>query len=255
MNQSRKILGIDVGGTKIAAGLVDKSFHISRVSVLPTSHKDLTKQLLNIIESFNGFDAIGLGMPGQVLPNGLVNRLGNIPNFKPINVKEMLEKKFRVRVSVINDAKAFALAEARIGAGKAFASVAGVILGTGIGVGFVQNGQVYFGANSLAGEIGHMELPNGKFLEEIVRQDGPFKNARQAQKYLRTLMSVVVRSMDPEIIVVGGGWSGLAGMEKELKQIIKTLRKFPVKTLVKVSKLKHAGVIGAALFAIKNQKS
>ena len=241
------ILGIDVGGTKIAVGLVDKSFKVIKNRLLPTSQTDLMAQLVHLIESYKDYSAIGLGMPGQVLPDGMVNNLGNVSNFKPVNLKNLLEKKFKVPVSVINDAKAFALAEATVGSGKDHDTVAGIILGTGIGCGFISKGKVYLGYNSLAGEIGHFEMPSGKFFEEEVRVAGPFKNAAAARKYLRSLVSFVVRSIDPEIIVVGGGWSKLPGMQKELETVIKTLRKFPVKTKIKVSSLKHAGIIGAVL--------
>ena len=242
----KQILGIDVGGTKIAAGLVDTKFRVSNVTVIPTLHTDLLGQTRRLIADYKGFSGIGLGMPGQVLADGVVKSLGNVP-WKSINLKQEFISKFRVPVSVMNDTKAFAMAQALVGEGKNFKTVAGVILGTGIGVGFISDKKVYFGANRLAGEIGHFEMPNGKFFEQEVREAGPFKNAKQAHRFLRSLLTFIVRSFDPEIIIVGGGWGGLPGMQTELEYIIKNLKKFPIKTKVKVSKLKHSGIIGAAL--------
>ena len=202
---------------------------------------------MDLIASYGCVDAIGIGMPGQVLPSGEVKKLGNIKHWKTVNLKKLLEKRFKVPVNVINDAKAFTLAEAVVGGGRNFRSVVGIILGTGIGSGIVFDRQIYIGSNSLAGEIGHIELLNGQFLEQEVRKAGRFNKASDARRFLRTLISVIVRSVDPEIILVGGGWSRIPGMQKELEAIVRTLRKFPPKTKVKVSKLNHAGIIGACL--------
>ena len=246
-------LGIDVGGTKIAAGLVDSNHKVSKVIIIPTSQTDLLGQLENLITSYTGFEAIGLGLPGLVKPNGEVVRLPNILKFKHKNLRKYLNNKFKVPVNVVNDAKAFALAEALIGSGKKVKTLAGVILGTGIGVGLVSNKKIYFGRNILAGEIGGVEMPDGRTLEQQVKSSGPFKNAKQAHKYLRSLVSFIVQSVDPDMIVVGGGWSTLPGMQQEFNQILRTLKKHAIKTKVLISKLKHAGIIGAVL-ALKAER-
>lgn len=245
-------LGIDVGGTKIAAGLVTKQGKLSQLTVVPTSHENLRNQIFHLVESFDGFSVIGLGLPGRVLDSGMVNRLPNIRNYEPTNFKTLLERRFKVPVAVVNDTKAFAFAESLKGDGKKFRIVAGVILGTGIAVGLVIDKQIYFGENSLAGEMGHFIMPNRETFEKYVRHAGKFKKARDAKKYLRLLLNYIVRSFDPQIIVLGGGWSTLPGMEQVWKELVSEIRK-PNKTLVKVSKLKHAGLIGAALFAMKQK--
>jgi glucokinase len=245
------ILGIDIGGTKIATGLVDFRGKVTQFYQEPTQKKAILTQLNGIIGRYPHFSAIGIGFPGRVLPSGRVVHMANIPNFKSTNIKAMLEEKFKVPVTVDNDAKNFALAEATIGAGKHSNSVAGVTLGTGIGVGIVIGRKVYYGKNFLAGELGHTLMLDGKSFEQHVKQAGRFRNARQAQKYLLTLLSMIVRSFDPDVIVFGGGWSKLAGMETVLKGLLKNIHKTPVKTKVKVSRLSHAGIIGAALLAKK----
>ncbi|OGE82407.1 MAG: hypothetical protein A3B10_02940 [Candidatus Doudnabacteria bacterium RIFCSPLOWO2_01_FULL_44_21] len=243
----KQILGIDVGGTKIAAGLVDKSFRVSKIKVLRTSQTDLISQLRDLVLSYHNFDAIGIGVPGQVLSSGLVVHLPNIQHLKLVNLKQVFQKKFCVPVNVMNDAKAFALAEAILGSGKKFNIVVGVILGTGIGVGIVMNKKIYFGANSIAGEMGHFVIPNGKTFEQYVKRAGNFKNARYARKYLELLLYFITRSFDPEIIIVGGGWSRLKGMQQLFDELIRNNQRFQIKTLVKISQLKHAGIIGAVL--------
>lgn len=247
----KQILGIDVGGTKIAAGLVDNRFRLSRVTIIPTSQMDLVGQLTRLIQDYEGFSGIGVGISGQVLANGRVIRLPNIPSFKPINLKKFLVKKFKTTTSVINDAKAFGLAEARIGSGSKYKSVAGMILGTGIGVGVVINKKVYFGKDGLAGEFEHTALLDGKMIRDYRHTEGGFKNVQTVKKYLKTMLSAVVLSFNPDIIILGGGWSKLAGMEKLANALTKNVGGYQNVTPVKISKLKHAGIIGAALPLLK----
>src|SRR3989338_11705337 len=122
----KKILGIDVGGTKIAAGLVDGNFKLTQIKVLATSQTGLLKQISQIISSYKGFSGIALAMPGRVLGDGMMYSMANIRGVEPTNIKKFFSK-FKVPVSVINDAKAFALAESQIGSGKGYNTVAGVV--------------------------------------------------------------------------------------------------------------------------------
>jgi len=240
-----------VGGTKIAGGLVDSRFRVRNVTVMPTSQTDLVGQLTRLIRDYEGFGGIGLGISGQVLANGMVIRLPNISKFKPTNLKKLLVRKFKVPASVINDAKAFGLAEATIGSGSKYKSVAGMILGTGIGVGVVINKKVYFGKDGLAGEFEHTALLDGKMIRDYRHREGEFKNAQTVKKYLKTMLSAVVLSFNPDIIILGGGWSKLVGMEKLANALTKNVGGYQNVTPVKISKLKHAGIIGAALPLLK----
>lgn len=245
------ILGIDVGGTKIVAGLVDHKYKVTQVSQMPTSQTDLVGQLIRLIESYDDFDAIGLGLPGQVLRWGIVTKLGNIQNWEALNVKKLLERKFKVSVNVMNDTKAFALAEATIGLGKDFETVAGIILGTGIGVGIVIDKKIYFGKDGLAGEFEHISLLDGKMIRHHRRMIKSFDRISQSRKFLRTILSITVLSFNPDLIVLGGGWSKLAGTEKLANELTKDVGGYKNITPVKISKLKHAGIIGAVLPLLK----
>src|SRR3989338_8448853 len=83
-------LGIDVGGTKIAAGLVDKAFKVHQVRVLATSQTNLPAQLIKLIENFRGFSAIGLGVPSpDISADGMVRVLPNVKGFKKTNLKKL----------------------------------------------------------------------------------------------------------------------------------------------------------------------
>ncbi len=245
------VLGIDVGGTKIAAGLVDKYYRVTKAKVLPTSQADLTGQLIRLIGSYENFEAIGLALPGPVSPNGFVGRLPNVKNFKPVNFKKLLSSRFKIPVKIINDAKAFTLAEAILGSGRDYKTVAGVILGTGIGSGLVKNKKIYDSKNPLAGEIGHVAVKKGLTLEQLMQRVPKYTKPAQAEKIAALVLSLVVRTTDPDIVVFGGGRMTLPGMEGILRRSLKLGIKHPVKTKVKVSKLKHAGIIGAALPLLK----
>jgi predicted NBD/HSP70 family sugar kinase len=243
------VLGIDVGGTKIAAGLVDQAYSVSNLAIVPTSQTDLAGQLIDLIGSYQNFFGIGLALPGQILPSGLVTRLPNIKNFKPTNLQKFLENKFRVPVTVINDAKAFAYAEAMIGQAQNNKVVAGVILGTGIGVGIVIGKQIYFGKDGVAGELEHIEMLDGIMFRQRWHQAGKFENAAEAKQYLRTLFDMVIFSFNPDIILLGGGWSNIPDMEELANTLTTNPGDYESETPVKISTLKYPGLIGAALLA------
>jgi predicted NBD/HSP70 family sugar kinase len=243
----KQILGIDVGGTKIAIGLVDESLTITQLQIVPTSQTDLLGQLKQLISEYKGFKGIGFAMPGQVLANGEVLKLSNIPKFKSINLKKLMASKYKLPISVMNDAKAFALAEAMVGAGKNDEVVVGLILGTGIGAGVVVNGEVYFGKDGLAGEFEHVVLPDGKMVRAYRKAAGVFRHKDETKMILQTLLSMVILGFNPDVVVLGGGWSKLAGMEKLASQLAKNIGDYKTVTKIRVSKMVHPGVIGAVL--------
>ncbi len=233
------ILGIDVGGTKIAAGLVDKTYKVRKVKTLATSQNDLLGQLLKLSGSYKGFKGIGLGLPGLIRPNGFVLSLGNIPKFKPVNLKTLFQKRFAVPVSIMNDARAFSLAEATVGEGKGVQTVLGVILGTGIGSGLVKNKKIQSAKGPVGGEIGLVKLGN-KTLEQTMKRRG--NTAKQLEPIMRAIIMLATRLADPDLIIFGGGRTTYNGMNE-------LVRRLNIKA--RVSKLKHAGVIGAALPLLK----
>ncbi len=235
----KQILGIDVGGSKIASGLVDPKLKISKVRITPTSQADLLEQLTRRIASYQGFEAIAVAMPGVVKSNGFIQNLPNVKGFPAINLKSYLKKKFRLPVQVINDAQAFALAEAIVGAGKEAQTVLGVILGTGIGSGLVRNKKIQPPRGPVGGEIGRVRM--GKLtLEQIMQQRG--NSAKQLEPIMRAIIMLATRYADPEIIVFGGGRTNYPRMQQLTKRLNLKAR---------ISKLKHAGILGAALTVLK----
>jgi glucokinase len=248
----KPILGIDIGGTKIAYALVDKNYKTSQVKILPTPQKNLLAKIEEIIQTHKSdVFGVGIGLPGIVINNSIVKNLPNIANFKPINLKNHLEKKFRLPIWIENDANAFTLAESLLGAGKNFSTVVGITLGTGIGSGIVINKKLVRGLQGLAGEFGHFIMPDGSYFEHFVHKCGPYKNFSQAKKYLSLLINFAVRSIDPDCIIVGCGWKNIITSEKNLTKLLPAVAGKKVVTKIKSTKVANAAIIGAALPLLK----
>lgn len=164
MKQFKKvILGIDIGGTKIAGALVSSGRLIT-----PIYHERTPqgKKILNIVERFyNKFSkqyliaGVGISTAGMVSDLGrIVGSTGNIPGWQGTKVKEILQKKYHLPVVVENDANSAAYAEYQIGSAKGANPLLMITLGTGVGGGLVVDGKLVRGAHFAGGEIGHIKL-------------------------------------------------------------------------------------------------
>ena len=140
------ILAIDIGGTFIKFGLVDDDFSISNQSKksTPTTIDDFWRTLESIGSSFeNGISGIAIACPGEInSKRGFVFKGGLIPYLTAIPLGTRLSKIFQLPVKVINDADAAALAEARYGSLQDLDCGAALVLGTGVGLGLVLQGDL-----------------------------------------------------------------------------------------------------------------
>lgn len=162
----KKVLGIDIGGTKIRMGVVDQNGEVLADITVPTElplYPYLEEQVLKIKGEFPDIAGVGIGTRGMVdAETGTVTFEKELPGWEGTPVKSLLEAATGLRVELNNDANCAALAEARIGAGSNYSKVACITVGTGLGGGFIFDGQVLNGANGGGGEIGHLILyPNG----------------------------------------------------------------------------------------------
>ena len=162
----KKVLGIDIGGTKIRMGVVDEKGEVLADITVPTElplYPYLEEQVLKIQGEFPDIAGIGIGTRGMVdAETGTVTFEKELPGWEGTPVKSLLETATGLRVELNNDANCAALAEARIGAASEYSKVACITVGTGLGGGFIFDGQVFNGANGGGGEIGHLILyPNG----------------------------------------------------------------------------------------------
>jgi glucokinase len=163
------ILGVDIGGTKVEAGLVTPSGEVLISERVPMSargsDKDALKSVSAAIDALRRdprarhAKAIGIAVPGWVDSNrGLVVDATNLPCWKQYPLARKVGDHYRLPALLANDANAAALSESTWGAGAGYKHMFYVTLGTGIGVGMVLNGKLFAGTTGAAGEGGHMTI-------------------------------------------------------------------------------------------------
>jgi glucokinase len=166
-----RIVGVDIGGTKIAAGIVDCKGEISAQIRTPmVADRDaadalaavlsaINSLLANAPESQHSITGIGICAPGPLDPKtGIVINPPNLRCWRNFPLAAEIEKAYRVPVKIENDANAAALAESYWGAGRGYQHIFYTSLGTGIGTGLVFDGKIYNGRTGAAAEGGHMSI-------------------------------------------------------------------------------------------------
>ncbi len=170
-SQQPLYLGVDIGGTKVAAGLVDSRGNILyKTRVLMPSRGSETEALSAVEQSIaaaleskprlrKSVAAIGISSPGPLDPRkGIIINPPNLPCWRNFHIVKKLKAAAHLPVHLDNDANAAGLAEAIWGAGKGYESVFYATLGTGIGTGIVFNRRIYHGRTGSAAEGGHVSI-------------------------------------------------------------------------------------------------
>ncbi len=164
-------IGIDLGGTNIAVGLVSEKLEIVRKLSIPTEAQrapelivaDMAKVCRDLIAAENvdisEIESVGIASPGTVnTETGVIEYANNLP-FRKFPLVELLRRDFPVdKISVANDANAAAWGEAVAGAAKGSHNSVMITLGTGVGGGIVINDKIYSGFNGAGGELGHIVI-------------------------------------------------------------------------------------------------
>ena len=163
-------VGVDLGGTNIAVGVVNENLNIIGRAKLKTNvprpaeaiFSDIAKAVLIAIDDarikLEEVQSVGVGTPGSVnKAKGMIEFANNL-DFNKVPAKEMLEEKLGRPVYLDNDANCAALGEAIAGVGKGVSSFVAITLGTGVGSGIVIDGKIVGGVNFAAGEMGHMVI-------------------------------------------------------------------------------------------------
>lgn len=166
----KKVIGIDIGGTKINASLVDEEGNIIDKKEVPTEADKGRDAVLNNIKDviyaldYKEAEAIGIGTPGFIdSENGIVTFAGNIKGWTGLNLKEAVESFVDLPVFVENDANIALVAEKWIGAAKDYDNIVMITLGTGLGGAVYSDGQMLRGSNFQGAELGHLILyPGGR---------------------------------------------------------------------------------------------
>jgi len=160
------IIGIDIGGTSTKIGLVDEGKVIAQVNLPTTGHAsaeafaDALADAIRQLTTNNGQlpTAIGIGAPNANQHTGIIEMAPNLPWKHDVPLARMVELRTGIPSMLGNDANVAALGEWRYGAGKGCKDLLMVTLGTGVGSGFIVNGQLMLGSHGNAGEVGHMTI-------------------------------------------------------------------------------------------------
>ena len=167
-------IGIDIGGTGTKFGIVDKDGNVLFSGEMSTKkHKEIESfidelhdHLSELIENAGGIGrirGIGVGAPNGNFYTGNIEYAPNLPWSGVIPIARMMSDKFQLPVTLTNDANAAAIGEMMYGAAKGMRDFIMITLGTGVGSGIVANGQLIYGHDGFAGELGHtIVIPDGR---------------------------------------------------------------------------------------------
>ncbi len=160
------VLGIDIGGTSTALGIADRRGTIVAQNEMPTTGHDtvynfidaLAKQAEIMMKQVGRerIVGVGIGAPNANFYTGEIAYAPNLPWEGVIPLAKLVAEAMRLKVTITNDANAAALGEMTYGAAKGMKDFVLVTLGTGLGSGFVANGQLIYGHDGFAGELGHV---------------------------------------------------------------------------------------------------
>jgi len=285
----RYIVGIDLGGTKIAAALANPKGKILNQITIPTEAKkgpqavlSNLKRAIKAVSQSHRISSIGVSAAGPIdHRTGVIKDPPNLP-FKKLDLKQGLRKFFKVPVYIENDANAAALAEFKFGSGRKAKNFIFVTISTGIGGGIIINGKLYRGANGAAGEIGHMVIdkngpkcgcglpgdmealgsgrafkPDPIAVEKAAKKGKAWakKNIDKVARDLGYGFASLINIFNPEMIIVGGGISNMG--EILFKPLRRYAKKFalplPAKTVKIVgARFKNdAALMGAVAICIQ----
>ncbi len=246
-----RVIGVDLGGTKILAGLVARDGSIGRTIEIPTpdgSAEDVLGAVDGVVADLltDGASAIGYGVPLNIdRRTGVALRAVNLP-IHEVHFPARARERYGLPAGVENDGNAAALAEWRHGAGRGASDVIMLTLGTGVGGGIVIDGHLYRGWAELGHTVvvadgppcqgnchgrGHLEAvasglaadraaaelygPEGDAPLLVARARGGDASAVEALAEIGRLLGIAVGSMinifDPDVVIVGGGFGAAAG--------------------------------------------
>jgi glucokinase len=290
-----RTIGVDVGGTKIAAGVIDREGRIGPRLERPTptgSQEDLLAALDEMVEELRGESvmAIGFGLPSTIdQRSGRAISSVHIP-LADLDFRERMRGRFSLPVGIDNDANAATLAEWQIGAGREARYMVMLTLGTGVGGGLVLDGKMYRGAVGAAAELGHMVLmyggepcggtceghghfeqfASGRAADRAAREtlgeaatarelvaaaregnDAALEAMREIGRRLGAGIGTLVNVFDPELVVLGGGFSSALDLLLEpAREVVAQEALPPGRTSVRIVPAElgsEAGLIGAGL--------
>lgn len=269
------IIAIDLGGTKIRAGLINDG-NVSNILYEPCnakgSEQDVIDQICGMIDSLMNPEvkAIGIGVPSVVdAEKGIIYDVVAIPSWKEVHLKEILEAKYGIPVSVDNDCNCFAIGVAKYGEARPFKNSVCVTLGTGVGSGIIIDHKLYRGSNTGAGEIGSIPYldkdyeyycssrffegkgTTGKEMTVAAAKGDAYALAMMDEfgTHVGKLLQLILFAFDTDAVVLGGGIINNFDFFKDA--MYRELQNFPYKKTLENFKviccsMEHVGLFGAA---------
>lgn len=266
------VLGIDIGGTYLKIGRVENGI-IAKQTFNSVDNKATEEETLSSL--FEAIDrvinsdvtAIGIGVPAVVDPvTGIVYDVQNIPSWKEVALREIVEQRYNIPVYLNNDANCFALGEKIFGKGKNYENFIGLSIGTGIGMGIIINNGLYNGVLCGAGEVGMLPYKDG-IMEEYSSSFFFSKNYHQSAEelslsaakgnkdalqayaefglHLGECIKSILYMYAPEAIILGGSISKSFPLFKESLEL--SLKSFAYQKQIENLKIETSNYEGIAI--------
>ena len=272
--KSEMILGIDMGGTNVRAGLVKNGIATNIISQRINAGgtvEEVMNEVFKLTDKViqNEVKAIGIGFPGLSV-NGIAYDVYNIPSWKEVSLQQLMEQRYQRPVLINNDSNCFTLGEFYFGKGRGYDSMIGLTIGTGLGAGIIIHKKLYSGKAGGAGEFGMIPYldkfyeyyASGQFFKNVYGIDGEtvYTNAMQGDaasikmyeafgKHFGNAIITILYAMDIELIVLGGSirhafplFSKTMWEQIQTLELKRGLHEFKIE----VSELANSAILGAA---------
>ena len=299
-DDATRVIGVDVGGTKVLAAVVSRDGSLGSRLERPTdvsSEHALLAMLDGVVEELRAGDpevaAIGFGLPSRIdQRRGRAVASVNVP-LSDVDFRDRMRERHTLPVGIDNDANAAAIAEWRAGAARGARHVVMLTLGTGVGGGLILDGAPYRGATGSGAELGHIVLEldgppcrcggrghlesfaTGVAADRVARERiGPESNAHDLVRrgragepaavealagigrYVGAAIASFVNALEPELIVIGGGFGEAAGelLLGSAREVLTQDGLSPGRENVRIVGAQlgtDAGVIGAGMLAFE----
>jgi glucokinase len=205
------VVGVDIGGTGTKFGIVDNVGNVLFASEISTKkHKEvysfideLYQELSILIEKVGGvgrIKGIGVGAPNGNVYTGTIEYAPNLPWKGIIPLAKMLQDKFKIPVRLTNDANAAAVGEMMYGAAQGMKDFIMITLGTGVGSGIVANGQLIYGHDGFAGELGHTIIIPGGRLHAGTGKRGSLESYASATGVTESALEILNQTDRPSLL-------------------------------------------------------
>jgi predicted NBD/HSP70 family sugar kinase len=280
-----KLLTLDIGGTSIKYALFsDGKLGLQAAFPTPNTRARFDEKLTEIVEAFKQnekIDGVAISSPGAVnKATGVIEGASALPYIHNFNIHSEFEKRFKLPVSIENDANCAALAEVKFGAAKGLSDVLFLVLGTGVGGAIVLDGKIHHGKHLFAGEFGFMLMDNEQSFSSLgtavnmasrynartgenLSGKAVFEQAFAGNEIAKEEMDIflynvakgifnLTYSFDPECVIIGGGVSSadwlIPELRRQLQKIMEISKIAPfMPEIVPCYFQNNANLIGAAV--------